>query len=54
MSATAARPAKQRLLTIGAVCRRLQVSGGRDVLDEMDVHRLSEILASKAPPPSEG
>ena len=33
---------------------RLQASEGRSVLDEMDVDRLSEILASKAPPPSEG
>jgi hypothetical protein len=33
---------------------RLQKSEGRSVLDEVDVDRLSEILAAKAPPPSEG
>ena len=33
---------------------RLQASEGRSVLDEVDVDRLSEILAAKAPPPSEG
>ena len=29
---------------------RLQVSGGKSVLDEMDVARLTEILAGKASP----
>ena len=33
---------------------RLQASEGRSVLDEVDVDRLSEILAAKAPPPAEG
>ena len=32
---------------------RLQKSEGRSVLEEVDVDRLSEILASKAPPPAE-
>lgn len=32
---------------------RLQKSGARSVLDQVDVDRLSEILASKAPPPSD-
>jgi hypothetical protein len=31
---------------------RLQKSGGRSVLDEVDVDRLTEILAGKAAPPS--
>jgi hypothetical protein len=31
---------------------RLQVSGGKSVLDQVDVEHLTEILASKAPPPS--
>ncbi len=31
---------------------RLQRSGGRSVLDEVDVDRLTEILAGKAAPPS--
>jgi hypothetical protein len=31
---------------------RLQKSEGRSVLDEVDVDRLSEILAAKAPPPN--
>jgi hypothetical protein len=31
---------------------RLQKSGGRSVLDEVDVDRLTEILAGKATPPS--
>ena len=30
---------------------RLQQSGGRSVLDELDVERLTEILAGKASPP---
>ena len=30
---------------------RLRESGGKSVLDQVDVDRLSEILASKAPPP---
>ena len=30
---------------------RLKESGGKSVLEEVDVERLSEILASKAPPP---
>jgi hypothetical protein len=30
---------------------RLKESGGRSVLEEVDVERLSEILASKAPAP---
>ena len=30
---------------------RLQKSEGRSVLDEVDVGRLTEILAAKAPPP---
>jgi hypothetical protein len=33
---------------------RLQKTGGKGVLEEVDVDRLSEILAGKAPPPSEG
>jgi hypothetical protein len=32
---------------------RLQQSEGRSVLEEVDVDRLSEILAAKAPPPAE-
>jgi hypothetical protein len=32
---------------------RLQASEGRSVLDEVDVDRLSQILASKAPPPTD-
>jgi hypothetical protein len=31
---------------------RLQKSGGRSVLDDVDVERLTEILAGKATPPS--
>ncbi len=31
---------------------RLQSSGGRSVLDQVDVDRLTEILAGKAAPPS--
>jgi hypothetical protein len=31
---------------------RLKESGGRTVLDEVDVERLSKILAGKAAPPS--
>ena len=31
---------------------RLKSSGGRTVLDEVDVERLTEILAGKASPPS--
>ena len=31
---------------------RLQASGGRSVLDQVDVDRLTEILAGKAAPPS--
>ena len=31
---------------------RLQKSEGRSVLDEVDVDRLTEILAAKAPPPN--
>jgi hypothetical protein len=31
---------------------RLQKSQGRSVLDEVDVDRLTEILAAKAPPPN--
>ena len=31
---------------------RLQKSGGRSVLDHVDVERLTEILAGKAAPPS--
>jgi hypothetical protein len=31
---------------------RLQSSGGRSVLDEVDVNRLTEILTGKAAPPS--
>ena len=34
-----------------ALVARLQESGGKSVLDQVDVDRLSEILASKAPPP---
>jgi hypothetical protein len=30
---------------------RLKQSGGKSVLEEVDVERLTEILASKAPPP---
>jgi hypothetical protein len=32
---------------------RLQKSEGRSVLEEVDVHKLTEILTAKAPPPSE-
>ena len=32
---------------------RLQRSGGRSVLDQLDVARLTEILTGKASPPSE-
>jgi hypothetical protein len=32
---------------------RLKKSEGKSILDEVDVERLTEILASKAPPPSE-
>ena len=31
---------------------RLQVSGGRSVLDQVDVDRLTDILAGKAAPPA--
>ena len=31
---------------------RLQASGGRSVLDEVDVDRLTQILTGKAAPPS--
>jgi hypothetical protein len=31
---------------------RLRESGGKSVLEEVDVNRLSDILAAKAPPPS--
>ena len=31
---------------------RLRTSGGRSVLDQMDVDRLTEILAGKAVPPA--
>jgi hypothetical protein len=31
---------------------RLQKSGGRSVLDQVDVERLTEILAGKASPPA--
>jgi hypothetical protein len=31
---------------------RLQRSGGRSVLDQVDIDRLSEILAGKASPPA--
>jgi hypothetical protein len=31
---------------------RIQKSGGKSVLDEVDVDKLTEILASKATPPS--
>jgi hypothetical protein len=31
---------------------RLQRSGGRSVLDEVDVERLTEILTGKTPPPA--
>ena len=31
---------------------RLQTSGGRSVLDQVDVDRLTEILTGKAAPPS--
>jgi hypothetical protein len=33
---------------------RLRETGGKSVLDEVDVDRLAEILAGKAAPPSEG
>ena len=33
---------------------RLRKTGGKSVLDEVDVDRLAEILAGKAAPPSEG
>jgi hypothetical protein len=33
---------------------RLQRTEGRSVLDEVDVDRLTEILAAKAPPPDRG
>ena len=32
---------------------RLQQSGGRSVLEQVDVDSLTNILASKAPPPSD-
>ena len=32
---------------------RLQASGGKSVLDQVDVDSLTAILASKAPPPSD-
>jgi hypothetical protein len=31
---------------------RLRESGGKSVLEDVDVERLTEILAAKAPPPS--
>jgi anti-sigma-K factor RsiG len=31
---------------------RLRESGGKSVLEEVDVNRLSDILAAKAPPPN--
>ena len=31
---------------------RLRESGGKSVLEDVDVDRLTEILAAKAPPPS--
>jgi hypothetical protein len=31
---------------------RLRESGGKSVLDQVDVDRLTEILAAKAPPPN--
>jgi hypothetical protein len=31
---------------------RLRESGGKSVLEDVDVERLTEILASKAPPPN--
>ena len=33
---------------------RLRETGGKSVLDQVDVDRLAEILAGKASPPSEG
>ena len=35
-----------------ALVARLKQSEGRSVLDEVDVDRLTEILAAKAPPPN--
>ena len=32
---------------------RLQASGGKSVLDQVDVDRLTSILAAKAPPPAD-
>jgi hypothetical protein len=32
---------------------RLQTSGGKSVLDQVDVDSLTQILAAKAPPPSD-
>jgi len=32
---------------------RLQASGGKSVLEQVDVDSLTEILASKAPPPTD-
>jgi hypothetical protein len=32
---------------------RLQVSGGKSVLDQVDVDSLTAILAAKAPPPTD-
>jgi hypothetical protein len=34
-----------------ALVARLQESGGKSVLEEVDVDRLTDILAAKAPPP---
>jgi hypothetical protein len=31
---------------------RLRESGGKSVLEEVDINRLSDILAAKAPPPN--
>jgi hypothetical protein len=35
------------------VVARLQASGGKSVLDEVDVDKLTEILTAKAAPPAE-
>ena len=37
---------------IGELVARLQKSGGRSVLEQMDVDRLTEILTGKAAPPA--
>jgi hypothetical protein len=34
-----------------ALVARLQESGGKSVLEDVDVDRLTDILAAKAPPP---